>query len=187
MSFLSIVMDQKGLVIGPRHITVSTSGLVERIRDFADANLKVNLAVSLHAPNDELRTRIMRINRKYPLQELMASIRYYQDRTRRRITLEYILLKDVNDQPEHALELVGLIGDRVDRTGVNLIPYNPVDEKTEYKKSSRETVTAFYDVLKRHGINSTIRQEQGADIDAACGQLRSKQIRGRAAAEKPLG
>ncbi|RAU99584.1 23S rRNA (adenine(2503)-C(2))-methyltransferase RlmN [Paenibacillus sp. YN15] len=178
MSFLRIVMDQKGLVIGPRHITVSTSGLVPRIRDFADAMLKVNLAVSLHAPNDELRTRIMKINRAYPLRELMDAIHYYQNKTGRRITLEYILLQDVNDQPAHALELVGLIGDRKEATGVNLIPYNPVDEFQEYKRSSREAVDAFYDVLKKHGINSTIRQEQGADIDAACGQLRSKQLRG---------
>lgn len=178
MAFLRIVTDQKGLVIGPRHITVSTSGLVPRIREFADAKLKVNLAISLHAPNDELRTRIMKINRAYPLRELMDAIHYYQDTTRRRITLEYILLQDVNDQPAHALELVQLIGDRKDVTGVNLIPYNPVDEFQQYKRSSREAVDAFYDVLKKHGINSTIRQEQGADIDAACGQLRSKQLRG---------
>lgn len=178
MGFLGIVTDQKGLVIGPRHITVSTSGLVPRIRDFADARLKVNLAISLHAPNDELRTRIMKINRAYPLPELMEAIHYYQDTTRRRITLEYILLQDVNDQPAHALELVGLIGDRKNVTGVNLIPYNPVDEFQQYKRSSREAVDAFYDVLKKHGINSTIRQEQGVDIDAACGQLRSKQLRG---------
>lgn len=178
MDFLHIVMDQKGLVIGPRHITVSTSGLVPRIRDFADAMLKVNLAISLHAPNDELRTRIMRINRAYPLRELMEAIHYYQDKTKRRITLEYILLQDVNDRPEHALELVQLIGDRRGETGVNLIPYNPVDEFQQYRRSSREAVDAFYDVLKKHGINSTIRQEQGADIDAACGQLRSKQLRG---------
>lgn len=177
LKFLSIVTDQKGLVMGPRHITVSTSGLTKRIRDFADANLKVNLAISLHAPNDELRTRIMKINRAYPLAELMQAIHYYQDTTRRRITLEYILLKGVNDQPEHAHELAALVGDRLALTGVNLIPYNPVDEYQEYQRSSHETVFAFYDVLKRHGINSTIRQEQGSDIDAACGQLRSKQMK----------
>lgn len=178
LGFLRIVTDQKGLVIGPRHITVSTSGLAPRIRDFADARLKVNLAISLHAPNDELRTRIMKINRAYPLRELMEAIHYYQDTTRRRITLEYILLQGVNDQPAHALELVRLIGDRKNVTGVNLIPYNPVDEFQQYKRSSKEAVDAFYDVLKKHGINSTIRQEQGVDIDAACGQLRSKQLRG---------
>lgn len=183
MRFLHIIMDQKGLVIGPRHITVSTSGLVGRICDFADANLKVNLAVSLHASNDELRSRIMRINRAYPLEQLMKAIHYYQDKTRRRITLEYIMLKDVNDRPEHARELAALIGDRREQTGVNLIPYNPVDEYQEYQRSSRESVSAFYDILKRHGINSTIRQEQGADIDAACGQLRSKQTK----AVKPSG
>jgi 23S rRNA (adenine2503-C2)-methyltransferase len=177
LDFLYVIMDQKGLVIGPRHITVSTSGLTDRIYEFSDANLKVNLAVSLHAPNDELRTRIMKINRAYPLEALMRAIHYYQDKTRRRVTLEYILLKDVNDGMEHARQLAELIGDRLQLTGVNLIPYNPVDEHQQYQRSSKETVLAFYDVLKKHGVNCSIRLEQGSDIDAACGQLRSKQVK----------
>ncbi|MBW7477195.1 23S rRNA (adenine(2503)-C(2))-methyltransferase RlmN [Paenibacillus oenotherae] len=177
VDFLEVVKDHKGLAIGARHITVSTSGLADKIVEFADSNLQVNLAVSLHAPNDELRTRIMKINRAIPIDKLMKSIDYYLDKTNRRITLEYILLKDVNDRKEHALELVELIGERQQLATVNLIPYNPVDEHSQYQRSEQESVRAFYDVLKKHGMNCSIRLEHGTDIDAACGQLRSKQIR----------
>ncbi|WP_227936942.1 23S rRNA (adenine(2503)-C(2))-methyltransferase RlmN [Alkalihalobacillus deserti] len=175
VDFLEIVKDQKGLEIGPRHITVSTSGLAEKIYEFADLKLQVNLAISLHAPNDELRTRIMKINRAIPLSKLMPAIDYYIEKSNRRITLEYILLKDVNDQKEHAQELAELIGGR--RAYVNLIPYNPVDEHSQYQRSDEQSVLAFYDVLKKNGINCGIRIEHGTDIDAACGQLRSKQIK----------
>ncbi|MFC0471607.1 23S rRNA (adenine(2503)-C(2))-methyltransferase RlmN [Halalkalibacter kiskunsagensis] len=175
VDFLEIVKDQKGLEIGPRHITVSTSGLADKIYEFADLKLQVNLAISLHAPNNELRTRIMKINRAIPLEKLMSAIDYYVEKSNRRITLEYILLRDVNDQKEHALELAQLIGDR--RAYVNLIPYNPVDEHSQYQRSEEETVLAFYDTLKKNGINCGIRIEHGTDIDAACGQLRSKQIK----------
>jgi 23S rRNA (adenine2503-C2)-methyltransferase len=175
VDFLDIVKDQKGLEIGPRHITVSTSGLADKIYEFADMKLQVNLAISLHAPNNELRTRIMKINRAIPLEKLMSAIDYYVEKSNRRITLEYILLKDVNDQKEHALELAELIGDR--RAYVNLIPYNPVDEHSQYQRSEENTVLAFYDTLKKKGINCGIRIEHGTDIDAACGQLRSKQIK----------
>ncbi|WP_332692293.1 23S rRNA (adenine(2503)-C(2))-methyltransferase RlmN [Halalkalibacter lacteus] len=175
VDFLEIVKDQKGLEIGPRHITVSTSGLADKIYEFADMKLQVNLAISLHAPNNELRTRIMKINRAIPLEKLMPAIDYYVEKSNRRITLEYILLKDVNDQKEHALELADLIGDR--RSYVNLIPYNPVDEHSQYQRSEEETVLAFYDRLKKKGINCGIRIEHGTDIDAACGQLRSKQMK----------
>jgi 23S rRNA (adenine2503-C2)-methyltransferase len=175
VDFLDIVKDQKGLEIGPRHITVSTSGLADKIYEFADMKLQVNLAISLHAPNNELRTRIMKINRAIPLEKLMPAIDYYVEKSNRRITLEYILLKDVNDQKEHALELAELIGDR--RTYVNLIPYNPVDEHSQYQRSEENTVLAFYDTLKKKGINCGIRIEHGTDIDAACGQLRSKHIK----------
>lgn len=177
VDFLEVIKDHKGLAIGARHITVSTSGLADKIVAFTDTNLQVNLAVSLHAPNDELRTRIMKINRAIPIDRLMKSIDYYLEKTNRRITLEYILLKDVNDRKEHALELAELIGDRRQLATVNLIPYNPVDEHSQYQRSEQQSVSAFYDVLKKQGINCSVRLEHGTDIDAACGQLRSKQIR----------
>ncbi|KIL34390.1 RNA methyltransferase [Cohnella kolymensis] len=176
-NFIRTVKDHKGLAIGPRHITVSTSGLAEKIYEFADSDLQVNLAISLHAPNNELRTRIMKINRAIPIEKLMKAIDYYLEKTNRRITLEYILLKDVNDRREHAVELAELIGDRRDLANVNLIPYNPVDEHSQYQRSEQESVRAFYDTLKKQGISCSVRMEHGADIDAACGQLRSKQIR----------
>ncbi|OBZ10227.1 MULTISPECIES: 23S rRNA (adenine(2503)-C(2))-methyltransferase RlmN [Bacillales] len=175
--FISIIKSQKGLAIAARHITVSTSGLAKKIEEFADSDLQVNLAVSLHAPNNELRTRIMKINRAIPIEKLMESIDYYLEKTNRRITLEYILLKDVNDQREHALELAELIGDRRSLANVNLIPYNPVDEHSQYQRTDRETVRAFYDTLKKQGVSCSVRLEHGTDIDAACGQLRSKQIK----------
>ncbi|GGF93723.1 23S rRNA (adenine(2503)-C(2))-methyltransferase RlmN [Paenibacillus abyssi] len=177
VDFLQVIRDPKGLAIGPRHITVSTSGLADKIVEFADMNLQVNLAVSLHAPNNELRTRIMKINRAIPIEKLMQAIDYYLEKTNRRITLEYILLKDVNDRREHALELVELIGERRQLATVNLIPYNPVDEHSQYQRSEHESVRAFYDTLKKQGINCSVRLEHGTDIDAACGQLRSKQIK----------
>ncbi|WP_409343591.1 23S rRNA (adenine(2503)-C(2))-methyltransferase RlmN [Paenibacillus sp. MBLB4367] len=177
IDFLQIVVDHKGLAIGPRHITVSTSGLADKIRAFADTNLRVNLAISLHAPNDELRTRIMKINRAIPIEKLMQAIDYYLAKTNQRITLEYILLKDVNDRREHALELAELVGDRRQLANVNLIPYNPVDEHSQYQRSEKESVRAFYDTLKKQGVSCSVRLEHGTDIDAACGQLRSKQIK----------
>ncbi|PZE20195.1 23S rRNA (adenine(2503)-C(2))-methyltransferase RlmN [Paenibacillus xerothermodurans] len=177
-NFLRVIKDHKGLAIGPRHITVSTSGLADKIVEFADSDLHVNLAISLHAPNNDLRTRIMKINRAIPIEKLMEAIDYYLEKTNRRITLEYILLKDVNDRKEHALELVGLIGDqRRQLVNVNLIPYNPVDEHSQYQRSEQESVRAFYDALKKKGVSCSVRLEHGTDIDAACGQLRSKQIK----------
>ncbi|MEF7439362.1 23S rRNA (adenine(2503)-C(2))-methyltransferase RlmN [Paenibacillus lautus] len=175
--FIRVIKDHKGLAIGPRHITVSTSGLANKIVEFADSDLGVNLAISLHAPNDEIRTRIMKINKAIPIQKLMAAIDYYLEKTNRRITLEYILLKDVNDQREHALELAELVGERRNLVNVNLIPYNPVDEHSQYQRSTKESITAFYDTLKKQGISCSVRLEHGTDIDAACGQLRSKQIK----------
>lgn len=177
VDFLNVIKDHKGLAIGPRRITVSTSGLADKIYEFTDMNLQVNLAISLHAPNNELRTRIMKINRAIPIEKLMQAIQYYLDKTKRRVTLEYILLKDVNDRKEHALELVDLIRDMRHLASVNLIPYNPVDEHSQYQRSEPQSVREFYDILKQHGINSSVRLEHGTDIDAACGQLRSKQIR----------
>lgn len=143
LNFLTVIKDHKGLAIAGKGITVSTSGLADKIREFADANMQVNLAISLHAPNNELRTRIMKINRAIPIEKLMPAIDYYLEKTNRRITLEYILLKDINDREEHALELAELIGDRRQLANVNLIPYNPVDEHSQYQRSERESVRAF--------------------------------------------
>ncbi|OPH53434.1 23S rRNA (adenine(2503)-C(2))-methyltransferase RlmN [Paenibacillus ferrarius] len=177
VDFIRVVKDQKGLDIAARHITVSTSGLADKIIEFADSDLKVNLAISLHAPTNELRTRIMKINKAIPIEKLMKAIEYYLDKTNRRITLEYILLKDVNDGKEHALQLAELIQHIRQLANVNLIPYNPVDEHSQYQRSERESVRAFYDTLKKQGISCSVRLEHGTDIDAACGQLRSKQIK----------
>lgn len=175
--FIRVVKDHKGLAIGARHITVSTSGLAGKIKEFADSDLNVNLAVSLHAPNNELRTRIMKINKAIPIEKLMDAIDYYLEKTRRRMTIEYILLRDVNDGAEQALELAELMRSRSKLVNVNLIPYNPVDEHSQYKRSEQDSIRGFYDVLKKQGISVSVRLEHGTDIDAACGQLRSKQMR----------
>lgn len=179
-NFIRTVKEHQGLAIGPRHITVSTSGLVNRFKDFTDSDLGVNLAISLHAPNNELRSRIMKINKAYPLEKLMPAIDYYLERSNRRATIEYILLKGVNDQPEHALELAELLESRKQMVNVNLIPYNPVDEHSQYQRSTQEDIRNFYDILKKQKVSVSVRMEHGTDIDAACGQLRSKQL-GKAA------
>ncbi|HBV88880.1 23S rRNA (adenine(2503)-C(2))-methyltransferase RlmN [Desulfosporosinus sp.] len=174
---LRIIKDHKGLSIPGRHITISTSGLVEKIYEFADSDLKVNLAISLHAPTNELREQIMKINRVYPIESLIQAIEYYLAKTNRRITLEYILIKDLNDHKEHAWQLANLIKSVKPLVNVNLIPYNPVDEHQQYQRSDHATMLAFYDILKKQRINCSIRLEHGRDIDAACGQLRSKQVK----------
>ncbi|WEG72947.1 23S rRNA (adenine(2503)-C(2))-methyltransferase RlmN [Vagococcus intermedius] len=179
MTFLHIVNDKNGLGIGARHITVSTSGLIPKIREFADSGLQVNLAISLHAPNNEVRTSIMRINRSNPVEKLMEAVDEYLEKTNRRITFEYIMLSHVNDRPEHAHQLADLLSDKRKLTYVNLIPYNPVSEHDQYSRSTKEDIMAFYDILKKRGVNCVARKEQGTDIDAACGQLRSKQIKKR--------
>ncbi len=177
MSFLAIMNDAKGLAIGARHMTVSTSGLAPRIRKFAENGLQVNLAISLHAPNNDIRTSIMKINRTFPIEKLMAAVDYYTERTNRRVTYEYIMLNHVNDRPEQAQELADLLKPRKTLAYVNLIPYNPVSELDQYSRSDKKDVLTFYNILKKNGINCVIRQEHGTDIDAACGQLRSKQIK----------
>lgn len=175
-NFIRTVKDHQGLAIGPRHITVSTSGLVNMFKDFTDSDLGVNLAISLHAPNNELRSRIMKINKAYPLEKLMPAIDYYLEHSNRRATIEYILLRGVNDQLEHAVELAELLESRKAMVNVNLIPYNPVDEHSQYQRSTQEDIRAFYDMLKKHKVSVSVRLEHGTDIDAACGQLRSKQL-----------
>ncbi|MDR7076884.1 23S rRNA (adenine2503-C2)-methyltransferase [Neobacillus niacini] len=177
LNFLKVIIDHKGLAIAARRITVSTSGLANKIYEFTDTQMQVNLAISLHAPNNELRTRIMKINRAIPIEKLMESMKYYVEKTNRRITIEYILLKDVNDHKDEAEQLADLLSALKQQVYVNLIPYNPVDEHSQYQRSELESVLAFYDTLKKRGINCKIRQEHGTDIDAACGQLRSKQIK----------
>ncbi|MEI5991500.1 23S rRNA (adenine(2503)-C(2))-methyltransferase RlmN [Enterococcus crotali] len=177
MNFLHTINDPKGLAIGARHITVSTSGLVPKIKEFANNGLQVNLAISLHAPNNDVRTSIMRINRSFPIEKLMDAVDEYLEKTNRRITFEYIMLSNVNDRPEHAQQLADLLKDKKKLTFVNLIPYNPVSEHDQYSRSEKADVLKFYDVLKKNGVNCVIRKEYGTDIDAACGQLRSKQIK----------
>lgn len=183
MNFVRIVNDDKGLAIGARHITVSTSGLAPKIRDFAREGVQVNLAVSLHAPNNDIRSRMMRINRKFPIEQLFEAIEDYIAVTNRRVTFEYIMLNEVNDGVEQAQELADLIKKIRKLSYVNLIPYNPVSEHDQYSRSTPERVAAFYDRLKKNGVNCVVRQEHGTDIDAACGQLRSNTLkRDRAAA-----
>lgn len=175
--FLRVINDPKGLAIGARHITVSTSGLAPKIKEFADNGLQVNLAISLHGPNNDVRTSIMRINRSFPIEKLMEAVDEYLAKTNRRITFEYIMLHDINDRPEHAKQLADLLKDKKKLAYVNLIPYNPVSEHDQYSRSKKADVLKFYDVLKKNGINCVIRKEHGTDIDAACGQLRSKQMK----------
>ena len=171
------VKDDKRLAIGARHITVSTSGLAHKIRDFANEGVQVNLAVSLHAPNNNLRSSIMKINRAFPIEKLFAAIEYYIETTNRRVTFEYIMLNKVNDGVEQALELAELLKNIKKLSYVNLIPYNPVSEHDQYSRSPKERVMAFYDTLKKNGVNCVVRQEHGTDIDAACGQLRSNTMK----------
>ncbi|WP_416150464.1 23S rRNA (adenine(2503)-C(2))-methyltransferase RlmN [Salipaludibacillus sp. HK11] len=176
MNFFRVINSDRGLAIGARHITVSTSGIIKKIYQFADEKLQVNLAVSLHAPNNELRTRIMKVNKAQPIEKLMEAVDYYLENTNRRITFEYILLDGVNDNPEHARELVELVKDKKKLTYINLIPYNPVDEYIQYKQSKKGSILTFFDILMKNGVQCGVRHEQGSDIDAACGQLRSKQM-----------
>lgn len=172
LSFLKIMNHEKALNIGARHITVSTSGIVPKIYQFADENMQINFAISLHAPNTELRSRLMPINRAYKLEELMKAVRYYIDKTGRRVSFEYGLFGGVNDQVEHAEELAKLI--KGIKCHVNLIPVNYVPER-DYVRTPRDQIFEFEKTLKKHRINVTIRREHGHDIDAACGQLRAKE------------
>ncbi len=173
LKFLKLVNSKDGINIGMRHITVSTCGLVPEIKRFADENIQVNLAISLHSPNNKLRCDIMPIARKYSLDELMDACKYYVNKTNRRITFEYSLIDGVNDLKENALELCGLLKGIL--CHVNLIPINVVKER-DYKKSRKERVASFKEILESRGINATVRRELGSDIDAACGQLRRQYI-----------
>lgn len=171
LKFLHIINEPLGLEIGARHITVSTCGLADKIRTYSDFDLQVNLAISLHAPNNKIRNELMPINRAYPIEELMLAIDYYIEKTNRRVTIEYILIENINDSVSCANELADLLFGK--NVYINLIPYNEVKEKP-FKRSKAEARMKFYDQLKKRSFNVTLRREQGSDIDAACGQLRSK-------------
>ena len=171
VDFFKIINDPKGLAIGARHITVSTCGIVPKIYEFSELDLQINLAISLHAPSDEVRNKIMPINRAYPLSELIPALKAYLEKTNRRITFEYVLLSGINDREEDAVCLAKLI--KGINSYVNLIPYNETNN-IDFKRSSTIQIMKFYDILKKNNINVTIRREFGSKISAACGQLRSK-------------
>ena len=170
MDFIKIINDPKGIELGSRHITISTCGIIPKIKEFMEENLQVNLAVSLHAPNNSLRNKLMPINKAYPLEELIKILKEYVAKTHRRLTFEYIMLNDVNDTKECALELANLL--KGINCYVNLIPYNETSH-IEFKRSSNDNVMRFYDILKKNGIAVTVRREFGSKVMAACGQLRS--------------
>ena len=171
MDFIRIINAQKGLAIGARHITISTCGLIEGIKKYAREGLQTNLAISLHAPNNELRNALMKINKAYPLEVLMPVVKEYEEISGRRVTYEYLLLSEINDTKECAEQLIQLI--KGTKGYVNLIPYNETN-KNNYKRSSGNRVHAFLDYLTKGGVTATIRKEFGSDIDAACGQLKAK-------------
>lgn len=174
MTFLKLMTHEKGLSIGQRHITVSTSGIVPAIYRFADEDTQINLAISIHAPNDALRSRLMPVNRRYPLAELLEACRYYTEKSGRRLTFEYALMGGVNDKGEHAEELASVLK-AIPLSHVNLIPVNFVQERN-YVRTTRDDIFQFQRILEKHKINATIRREQGGDIAAACGQLRAKHM-----------
>ena len=171
IDFVNIVNDPKGIDIGSRHITISTCGLIPKIKEFSKFDKQVNLAISLHAPNNEIRNKLMPINKAYPIEELIGTLKEYIKLTNRRLTFEYIMLNDVNDSKECALELANLLKGM--NAYVNLIPYNSTSNDSLFKKSDKEKIMAFYDTLKKNGINVTIRKEFGSKVMAACGQLRA--------------
>ena len=176
MNFCSIVNSDLGLAIGSRHITISTCGIVPKIREFAQGHYQYNLAISLHAPTNELRRKLMPIAKAYPLDELMQALREYSEDNHRRLTFEYILLHGVNDSDEMAITLANLV--RGMNAYINLIPYNQVDENGYIGVDDKKALH-FYDILMKHGVKATLRQKHGDDIDAACGQLRAKHERNK--------
>ena len=171
IKFIEIINHPKGLALGSRHITVSTCGIVPKIKEFTLLPYQVNLAISLHAPNNTIRDSIMPINKAYPLDILIPTLKDYIKKTNRRVTFEYILLDGVNDKEENAKELIELVKGM--NCYINLIPYNETNN-ISYKRSKKETISKFYDILKKGKINVTVRREYGSNISAACGQLRSK-------------
>lgn len=171
MSFIRIINHPKAFAIGARHITVSTCGIVEGISKYAKEGLQTNLAISLHAPNNEIRNELMKINQAYPLEKLIPAVKEYEKESGRRVTYEYLLIDGINDSKENAIELASLIKGTMGY--VNLIPYNETN-LNDFKRSSGNKVHAFLDTLTKNGVTATIRKEFGSDIDAACGQLKAK-------------
>lgn len=169
ISFLNKISDENGLHISQRNITISTCGLIDNMKKFADIGMQVTMALSLHASDDETRRELMPVARRYTIAQELEACRYYFEKTGRRITLEYSLVAGVNDNMAEARKLAALI------TGmnchVNLIPVNPIKER-DYKRSSAKSVTEFKNYLEKKGINVTVRREMGSDIQGACGQLR---------------
>lgn len=170
MRFLENINDPNGINIGHRHISLSTCGLADRIYELADKELQITLSISLHAPNDEKRSAIMPVNKKYNIAALLDACRYYIEKTNRRISFEYTLISGVNDTETEAKELLKLISGML--CHVNLIPVNEVKE-TGFKQGNRKAIERFREVLEHGGISATVRREMGADISAACGQLRA--------------
>lgn len=171
LKFINILMAEYSLNIGGRHITMSSCGLVPEIEALAKEKLPITLAISLHAPNDLLRSQLMPINKKYPLAQLIKACRDYANTTKRRITFEYSLIGGINDSLKHASELAALIKGVL--CHVNLIPINPVTGR-QFSPSTKESVRDFQEFLTKVGVEATIRRELGTDIDAACGQLRRR-------------
>lgn len=175
VKFLGLINSDKGLNISQRNITVSTCGLVPRIKQLAELKLQITLAISLHAPNDELRKTMMPIAYTYSIEQLMDACRYYLSQTARRISFEYSLVKGVNDSPECARQLIKLVHGM--NCHINLIPVNPIKER-DYEQSEKNSIHNFKEILEKAGVNVTIRREMGRDIDGACGQLRQNHIEG---------
>ncbi|MBU3189203.1 23S rRNA (adenine(2503)-C(2))-methyltransferase RlmN [Clostridium bowmanii] len=175
MKFLEVVNSENGLNIGQRHITISTCGIVPKIKEFADFQLQTTLAISLHAATDEIRMVSMPIANKYSIAEIIDACKYYINKTNRRVTFEYALVKDLNDSKRDAEKLSVLLNDML--CHVNLIPINEIEEN-ELKRSPNDSVNEFKRVLESNNIQTTIRREMGLDINAACGQLRRSHIKG---------
>jgi 23S rRNA (adenine2503-C2)-methyltransferase len=175
VKFIGMLSDEHGLNISQRNITVSTCGLVDKIKELADQDLQITLAISLHAPNDNLRQQIMPIANRYSIESIMEACHYYYKKTGRRITFEYSLIEGVNDLPELAKELSRLVKGL--NCHINLIPINPIRERN-YRQSESKNILNFKNILEKNRINVTIRREMGTDIDAACGQLRKSYMEG---------
>ena len=173
LKFIELLTDENGLHISQRNLTVSTCGIVPRMRELADYKLAITLALSLHASNQKKRLSLMPVANKYEIHEVVDACRYYFAQTGRRVTFEYSLVGGVNDTDEDAAELSQLI--RGINCHVNLIPVNPIKER-DYVQSDTESIQAFKAKLEKNGINVTVRREMGRDIDGACGQLRRKHM-----------
>lgn len=173
LEFIRIINDNKGLEIGARHITVSTCGIASKIKEFAKFPYQVNLAISLHFATNIKRSKYMKINNTYSLEDIADALKFYYEKTNRRITFEYIMLKGINDSLEDAEELVRFVNQF--NCYINLIPYNETDNK--FKRSSDEQTRKFFDYLKKRKLNVTRRREQGSEIAAACGQLRVNKLK----------